>query len=77
MRCRTLKCGPLLPDATTTVPPRYQSGTGQERGGITTELRNSGTSPLTVVHLEVVPWYLRLFLHTLQVGEVCGLVCSG
>lgn len=51
---------------------RYQSGTGQERGGITTELRNSGTSPLTVVHLEVVPWYLRLFLHTLQVTTDSG-----
>ena len=51
------------------MPARYQSGTGQERGGITTELRNSGTSPLTVVHLEVVPWYLRLFLHTLQVDS--------
>ena len=46
---------------------RYQSGTGQERGGITAELKNSGNNPVTVVYLEVVPWYLRVYLHTLEV----------
>ena len=46
---------------------RYQSGTGQERGGITAELKNSGSDPVTVVYLEVIPWYLRVYLHTLEV----------
>jgi len=46
---------------------RYQSGTGQERGGITAELKNSGSNPVTVVYLEVIPWYLRVYLHTLEV----------
>merc|ERR1711936_1056713 len=46
---------------------RYQSGTGQERGGITAELKNSGNNPVMVVYLEVVPWYLRVYLHTLEV----------
>jgi len=51
---------------------RYQSGTGQERGGITAELRNSGSREVTVVYLEVIPWYLRLYLHTLQVTTESG-----
>jgi len=46
---------------------RYQSGTGQERGGITAELKNSASNPVTVVYLEVIPWYLRVYLHTLEV----------
>jgi len=46
---------------------RYLIGTGQERGGIRTNIRNAGHSPLTVVFLDVVPWYLRLYLHTLSI----------
>jgi len=52
---------------------RFQSGTGQERGGIVTELRNTGTQDRTVVYLEVVPWYLRLYLHTLTVTTGAGV----
>jgi len=51
---------------------RYQSGTGQERGGITAELRNTEAREVTVVYLEVIPWYLRLYLHTLQVTTESG-----
>lgn len=39
-------------------------GYGQEGGSITVKFTNTGYEPLTVVYLEVVPWYLRLFLHT-------------
>lgn len=52
---------------------RFQSGTGQERGGIVAELRNTGTQAITVVYLEVVPWYLRLYLHTLTVTTGGGV----
>jgi len=48
---------------------RYLIGTGQERGGIRTNIRNAGNSPLTVVYLDVVPWYLRLYLHTLSISS--------
>lgn len=43
---------------------RFITGYGQEGGSITVKFTNTGTEPLTVVYLEVVPWYLRLFLHT-------------
>merc|ERR1719270_2665815 len=33
---------------------RYQSGTGQERGGITAELKNSGNNPVTGVYLDTL-----------------------
>lgn len=43
---------------------RFITGYGQEGGSITVKFTNTGYEPLTVVYLEVVPWYLRLFLHT-------------
>lgn len=46
---------------------RYQSGIGQERGGITTLLKNNAITAITVVYLEVIPWYLRLYMHTLAI----------
>ena len=53
---------------------RHVVGTGQERGGIVTTLRNAGTSSsLTVAYLDTIPWYLRLYLHTLRwVGPNTG-----
>jgi len=44
---------------------RHLVGTGQERGAIRADIRNTGGSPLTVVYLDTLPWYLRLYLHTL------------
>ena len=49
---------------------RHVVGTGQERGGIVTTIRNRCTSTLTGVYLDLLPWYLRVYLHTLRV-EVC------
>ncbi|KAK7068215.1 hypothetical protein SK128_009728 [Halocaridina rubra] len=43
---------------------RFITGYGQEGGSITVKLTNTGSEPLSVVYLEVLPWYLRLFLHT-------------
>ncbi len=42
-------------------------GSGLERGGIITEIINSKTTPIQVVLLEMVPWYLRILLHTMKV----------
>ncbi|KAK8719787.1 hypothetical protein OTU49_013770 [Cherax quadricarinatus] len=43
---------------------RFITGYGQEGGSITVKFTNSGSTSLSVVYLEVLPWYLRLFLHT-------------
>lgn len=50
---------------------RHVVGTGQERGGIVTTIKNSCSSTLTAVYLDLLPWYLRIYLHTLRV-EVDG-----
>ena len=46
---------------------RYQTGHGQETGGIVTQVRNSGPEAVTVVLYDVLPWYLRVYFHTLRV----------
>ncbi|XP_023323309.1 GPI transamidase component PIG-T-like [Eurytemora carolleeae] len=50
---------------------RHVVGTGQERGGIVTTIKNTCSTPLTGVYLDLVPWYIRVYLHTLRV-EVNG-----
>jgi len=46
---------------------RHLTGAGQERGGIRASIKNMGKEPITVVYLDVVPWFLRLYLHTLKI----------
>ena len=46
---------------------RHVTGLGQERGGVRATVRNLGREPVTIVYLDIVPWYLRLFLHTLTI----------
>ena len=56
---------------------RHLAGTGQERGAVVANIRNTGGEEVTVVYLEVLPWYLRLYLHTLKVsckGEEVGVL---
>ena len=48
------------------VASRHVVGTGREWGAIVTTLRNSGPLPLTVSSLDSIPWFLRLYLHTLR-----------
>uniref|UniRef100_A0A2P2I5M2 GPI transamidase component PIG-T-like n=1 Tax=Hirondellea gigas TaxID=1518452 RepID=A0A2P2I5M2_9CRUS len=42
---------------------RYIAGYGQEGGSIRVTLTNSGSQNVSVVYLELLPWYLRLYLH--------------
>lgn len=53
------------------LPPiyahRYLLGNGQKRGRIATEIRNTHYEPLPVVLLELVPWYVHAYLHTLRI----------
>ena len=46
---------------------RFLIGHGNERGGIVTRIYNEGTKPLRVILLDVIPWYLRVFLHSMKV----------
>ena len=50
------------------------AGSGQFSLGLSLQLRNADRlRPLDVSVLQVVPWFIRLYLHTLQVtvdGEV-------
>lgn len=45
---------------------RSITGYGQERGGIQTTLSNPNDSPLEVVYLESLPWFMKVYLHTLK-----------
>ncbi|XP_037075674.1 GPI transamidase component PIG-T-like isoform X2 [Pollicipes pollicipes] len=46
----------------------YQTGSGQFSVGLSLQLHSSQrTRPLEVAVLQVVPWYIRLYLHTLKV----------
>ena len=49
---------------------RHQTGYGQERGGIVTTIRNSGGKELKVVLLDIIPWFLRVYLHTLKIETI-------
>ncbi|CAB4070138.1 PIGT [Lepeophtheirus salmonis] len=54
------------------IPPpvistRFLSGYGQEKGGIVTKVTNSLSKELPIVYLDVIPWYLRIFIHTLSI----------
>jgi phosphatidylinositol glycan class T len=55
-----------------TPPPLYASrsftGHGQERGGVQAVLRNpSPSETVEFVYLESLPWFMKLYLHTLSV----------
>ncbi|CAH1780479.1 unnamed protein product, partial [Owenia fusiformis] len=46
---------------------RFQTGYGQEKGGITCLLYNQQAQNATVVYMETVPWYIRMYLHSLTI----------
>jgi len=46
---------------------RHLTGLGQERGGIRATLRNTLKEEVTVVYLDIIPWYLRIYMHTLTI----------
>lgn len=53
------------------VPPLYAerslTGHGQERGGVQTILTNpSDTEDVEFVYMESLPWFMRIYLHTLE-----------
>ena len=55
---------------------RYQTGFGQERGGLAVDfINNHPTQSIPIVYFESIPWILQLFLHTLRL-ERDGLPIS-
>lgn len=67
----------ILPRQETTSPPtsshpslfasRQMTGYGQERGGMHATLRNPHPHPQTIVYLESLPWFLKPYMHTLEI----------
>ncbi|XP_017869235.1 PREDICTED: GPI transamidase component PIG-T [Drosophila arizonae] len=57
----------------TSPPPlyahRYLLGNGQKHGRIATEVTNTHYEPLPVVLMELVPWYVHAYLHTLRISS--------
>lgn len=52
---------------------RYFTGHGQERGGLRITIHNRNKlSSMPVIYYDSVPWYLKLYLHTLKVDVVMG-----
>ena len=45
---------------------RSITGYGQERGGLQTTITNPNDETLEIVYLESLPWFMKLFLHTLK-----------
>ena len=45
---------------------RFLKGYGQEKGQFETLLYNRLSEPLTVIYLDVIPWYLKVYLHTMK-----------
>ncbi len=61
--------GDIVPNGTLPESPllatRYITGSGQEKGTVFTVMKNTSDLTLKVTVLEVLPWYMKLYLHTL------------
>ena len=45
-------------------------GAGHEWDGLEVQLHNHGGKPLRVLYLDMVPWFVRIYLHTLRIEAV-------
>ena len=48
----------------------YMPGAGHEWGGLEVQLHNCEGKPLRVLYLDMVPWFVRIYLHTLRIEAV-------
>ncbi|GAB1315456.1 Subunit of the glycosylphosphatidylinositol transamidase complex-like protein [Madurella fahalii] len=59
--------GTLKPDTPLLYAERSFTGHGQERGGVQTILRNpSPDTEVDFVYMESLPWFMRIYLHTME-----------
>ncbi|ORY61551.1 GPI transamidase component PIG-T [Pseudomassariella vexata] len=63
----------LEPDTPLLYAERSFTGHGQERGGVQTILTNpSPDQEVEFVYMESLPWFMRIYLHTLQARVLSG-----
>lgn len=46
---------------------RYITGYGVYQGGIACRIENNSDKPKKIVYFDVIPWYLRIYFHTLKI----------
>ena len=71
----TLPSFPGMPASPPLQIHRHLTGSGHEWGGLTTEISNLAEEEVEVLYLDMVPWFCRVYLHTLAVsggGSECG-----
>jgi len=65
---------PSMPHPPLLYARRQLRGSGHEWGGLVTEIVNNHDSDLRLVYLETVPWYFRVFFHTLDIQNGGSIV---
>ncbi|KAK1246138.1 hypothetical protein MKX07_005207 [Trichoderma sp. CBMAI-0711] len=63
------EAGPLgivKPETPVLYAERSFTGHGQEHGGVQAILTNPGDDPVEFVYMESLPWFMRVYLHTLS-----------
>ena len=66
--CRIPSLFAAMPAPPGLVVTRHLVGSGHEWGGLTTEITSHAPHTTEVFYLEMVPWFCRLYLHTLSVS---------
>ena len=56
---------------------RTLTGTGRVKGGLVTEITNIGEDAVNIQYLDILPWYLQLYTHTLKVTWNENIVANG
>ena len=64
--------GYVIPDAPMLYAHRYLSGYGQELGAIVCEITNNAEEDVQIIYTDNIPWYLRMYLHTLSLKSSTG-----
>ncbi|KAM9968994.1 hypothetical protein ACTFIW_000401 [Dictyostelium discoideum] len=57
---------------TPVVAHSHLTGYGQERGGIATQIFNTENYAINITYFQAIPWYLRLYFHTLKFNIESG-----
>lgn len=51
---------------------RSFTGYGQDKGGVRAVFRNPASTPVRFFYFEALPWFMRVYLHTLKVETIEG-----
>ena len=52
-------------------------GTGRVKGGLVTEIANIGKETIEIQYLDIIPWYLQIYTHTLVVTLNGQIIAKG